>query len=235
MNFWERHWEEEPNTQEDKCLQNCDKAAPSYRCVTLWGRWNIFLVWAKKIRNIWSEKPKPLSFDPFPLSFFSVVPLCRCWRPEGTRHPQDGAVCRCSYPAHKHYQTSIQPSSALTILHTGFQFGQIKPACFPHALMKRHNHTGYVNISQLMAENENDPLPIQRTMCKGQILSRCYALCSKLLEMLLPFADLTCVLRQRGLFTYAHGHHMKSPYQHFCVNTRGYTRGQTRFSFNAQS
>lgn len=182
MNFQERHWAEEPSTQKDKCLRNSNKASPSYRCVTLWGRWNIFLVWAKKIRNIWSEKPKPLSFDPFPLSFFSVVPLCRCWRPEGTRHPQDGAVCRCSYPAHKHYQTSIQPSSALTILLTGFQFGQIKPACSPHALMKRHNHTGYVNISQLMAENENDPLPIQRTVCKGQILSRCYALCSKLLD-----------------------------------------------------
>lgn len=82
---------------------------------------------SQKIRNIWSEKPKPLSFDLFPLSFFSVVPLCRCWRPEGTRH----SVCRCSYPAHKHYQTSIQHGSVLPNITHRLPIWPNQPSMFP--------------------------------------------------------------------------------------------------------
>lgn len=85
----------------------------------------------QKVRNIWSEKPKPLSFDLFPLSFFSVVPLCRCWRPEGTRHSQDWAVRRCSYPAHKHYQTFIQHGSALPYITHRLPIWPNQPSMFP--------------------------------------------------------------------------------------------------------
>lgn len=140
------------------------------------------------------RNPSPCHLISFPLSFFSVVPLCRCWRPEGTRHPRDWAVCRCSYPAHKHYQTYIQPGSAPPYITHKLPIWPNQPSMFLYARcapMKRHNRTGYVNISRLMAEDGNDPLPVQRTMCKGQTLSRCYVLCSKPLAMLLLFDDLS--------------------------------------------
>lgn len=124
-----------------------------------------------------------MSFDLFPLSFFSVVPLCRCWRPEGTRHSQDWAVRRCSYPAHKHYQTFVHPARVCSAVYYSQASNLAKSTQrVPYARrtsMKSHNRPGYVNISQLIAEEGNDPLPVQRTVFRGQTLSRCYVLCSK--------------------------------------------------------
>ncbi len=95
-------------------------------------------------------------------------------------------------------------------------------ACCAH--MKRHNRTGYVNISRLMARDRNDPLLVQRTMCKGQTLSRCYVLCSKPLEMLLLFGDLSWVLKQWASYLHTLIETIwKFPYQHFWFSTRGQT------------
>lgn len=114
----------------------------------------------------------------------------------------------CADAATLRINTTRRPSSTglfCRILLTGFQFGQINPACSrcsPRS-HERHNRTGYVNISQLMAEDRNDPLPVQRTVCKGRTLSRCYVFCSKPLEMLLLFGDLSCFL-DNGSHIYIH-------------------------------
>lgn len=50
---------------------------------------------------------RPLSPPSLPCFSKSVVPFCRCWGPEGPRHPQTWARFRWRQQplAHKHYQT----------------------------------------------------------------------------------------------------------------------------------